>query len=148
MLFTQLYKRDKIGTIIFFGNTTNAAICSQIAVVCTPSSPAKVTQLEDGTFRIHKQVLRLDVSVTHALGMDVGKATEQLVHVNLRRKDHQIKFQLGTLYANVAGGKNAKPYLHVYNGDDALGFVKVPSDPVYGLRDEIQHQVEVNLIFL
>lgn len=50
-----------------------------------PCSPAKVTQLEDGSFRVHQQVLGLDVSVTHALGMDVGQTAKQLVHVHLRR---------------------------------------------------------------
>lgn len=43
---------------------------------------------------------------------------------------------------------SGETYLHVYNGYDALGFVKVPGDPVYSLRDKVQHQVEVNLIFL
>lgn len=52
---------------------------------CDPSgSPAKVAQLEDGRFRVDKQVLGLDVSVTHALGMDISQAAKQLVHVDLR----------------------------------------------------------------
>lgn len=39
-------------------------------------------------------------------------------------------------------------YLHINDGNDALGFVEVPGDPVDRLRDKIQHQVEVNLVFL
>lgn len=55
--------------------------------VTTWSSPAKVTQLEDGGFRVHQQVLGLDVPVTHTLGMDVGQAAKQLVHVHLKREN-------------------------------------------------------------
>lgn len=45
--------------------------------------PAKVTQLEDGCLWVHQEVLGLDVSMTHALGMNIGQAPEQLVHVHL-----------------------------------------------------------------
>lgn len=48
-------------------------------------SPAEVTQLEDSGVWVDEQVLRLDVSVTHTLGMDVSQTAEQLVHVDLRR---------------------------------------------------------------
>ena len=47
------------------------------------SVPAKVAELENGRLWIHQQVLGLDISVTHALGVDVGQATEELVHVHL-----------------------------------------------------------------
>lgn len=52
-------------------------------------TPAKVTQLEDGSFWVDKQVLGLDVSVTHTLGMDVSQTAKQLVHVHLRRSQHK-----------------------------------------------------------
>lgn len=57
------------------------------------SSPAKVTQLEDGSFWVDKQVLWLDVSVTHTLGMDISQTAKQLVHVHLRnsQKQHKMK---------------------------------------------------------
>lgn len=63
-------------------------LCYSILDLCievNPSgSPAKVTQLQDGSFRVHQQVLGLDVSVTHTLGMDVSQTAKQLVHVHLR----------------------------------------------------------------
>ena len=59
------------------------------ASICSCSLPAKVTQLEDGSFWVDEQVLRLDVSVTHALGMDISQTAKQLVHVHLRRSQHQ-----------------------------------------------------------
>ena len=46
--------------------------------------PAKVTEFEDGRLRVHEEVLGLDVSVTHTLGMDISQTAEQLVHVYLR----------------------------------------------------------------
>lgn len=57
---------------------------SFLLCVKTWSLPAKVAQLEDGSFRVHQQVLGLDVSVAHTLGMDVGQAAKQLVHVHLK----------------------------------------------------------------
>lgn len=45
--------------------------------------PAKITELEDSCVRVHQQVLGLDVTVAHTLGVDVGQAPEELVHVHL-----------------------------------------------------------------
>lgn len=45
--------------------------------------PAKVTEFQDGRLRVHQEVLGLDVSVTHTLGMDISQTAEQLVHVHL-----------------------------------------------------------------
>lgn len=45
--------------------------------------PAKVTEFEDGRLWVHQEVLRLDISVTHTLGMDISQTAEQLVHVHL-----------------------------------------------------------------
>lgn len=39
-------------------------------------------------------------------------------------------------------------YLHIYNRNDALGLVKMPGNPVDRLRDEVQHEVEIDFIFL
>jgi hypothetical protein len=48
--------------------------------------PAKIAELEDSSVRVHKQILGLDVTVTHTLGVDVGQAPEELVHVHLGRE--------------------------------------------------------------
>lgn len=50
--------------------------------------PAKITELEDSCVRVHKQILGLDVTVTHALGVDVGQAPEELVHIHLGWAGH------------------------------------------------------------
>lgn len=57
-----------------------------VSITCKSSrSPAKVAQLEDGSFGVNKEVLGLDVSVTNTLGMDISQAAKQLVHVHLRK---------------------------------------------------------------
>lgn len=43
--------------------------------------------------------------MTHALGVDVSKATEQLVHVNLRRETTSSGFNLAAVYKDVAAVK-------------------------------------------
>ena len=48
-----------------------------------PGPPATIAELEDSCVRVHQQVLGLDVTVTHPLGVDVGQAPEELVHVHL-----------------------------------------------------------------
>lgn len=50
--------------------------------------PAKIAELEDSSVRVHKQILGLDVTVTHTLGVDVGQAPEELVHVHLGWVEH------------------------------------------------------------
>lgn len=52
---------------------------------CRADLPAKIAELEDSSVRVHKQILGLDVTVTHTLGVDVGQAPEELVHVHLGR---------------------------------------------------------------
>lgn len=55
--------------------------------------PAKVTELENSCFWVHKKVLWFDVSVTHALGMDVGQTAEKLIHIHLREnKNYKHKY--------------------------------------------------------
>lgn len=39
-------------------------------------------------------------------------------------------------------------YLNINDGDGGLGLVEVPSHPVHGLRDVVQHQIQIHLIFL
>lgn len=53
-------------------------------------SPAEVTEFENGRLWVHQEVLRLNVSVTNTLGMDISKTAKQLVHVHLGEdKDDQ-----------------------------------------------------------
>lgn len=46
-------------------------------------SPSKVAQLQYTSLRVKEEVLRLDVSMTHPIRMDVRQGTKQLVHVEL-----------------------------------------------------------------
>lgn len=39
-------------------------------------------------------------------------------------------------------------HLNIDNRDGGLGFVEVPSHPVHSLGDKVQHQIQINLIFL
>ena len=39
-------------------------------------------------------------------------------------------------------------HLNIQNGHDLLGFAMMPNDPVHCLGNEVQHQVQVYLIFL
>lgn len=38
--------------------------------------------------------------------------------------------------------------LNIDDGDGGLGLVEVPSHPVHCFRDKVQHQIQINLIFL
>lgn len=42
----------------------------------------------------------------------------------------------------------ALTYLNIDDGNDGLGLVEVPSHPVHRLRDEIQHKIQIHLVFL
>lgn len=53
--------------------------------------PAKITKFENGCLWINQEVLRLNVSMTNALGMDIGQTAEQLVHVHLRRTQRNVE---------------------------------------------------------
>lgn len=43
---------------------------------------------------------------------------------------------------------HASTNLNIDDGDGGLGLVEVPSHPVHCLRDVVQHQIQINLIFL
>jgi len=45
--------------------------------------PPKITEFKNSRFRIQQQVLRLNVTVTDTLWVQVGKASEHLVHIEL-----------------------------------------------------------------
>lgn len=79
---------------------------------CTSDLPAKITELEDSSVRVHKQILGLDVTVTHTLGVDIGQAPEELVHVHLGWAGHSstpvhcfpTEHTVGPHYATVPAG--------------------------------------------
>lgn len=80
---------------------------------CRSDLPAKIAELEDSSVRVHKQILGLDVTVTHTLGVDVGQAPEELVHVHLGWAGHsstpahcfpQSTLLAHTYYASVPAG--------------------------------------------
>lgn len=119
------------------------------------NSPAKVTQLEDGSFWVDQQVLGLDVSVTNPLGVDVSQTAEQLVHVHLRASQepriNMIEMPTNNTIrwpSESIRGLEEEHHLHIYDRNDALGLVKMPGYPVDRLRDKVQYQVEVHFIFL
>lgn len=39
-------------------------------------------------------------------------------------------------------------HLNIDDGDGSLSLVEVPSNPVHCLRDVVQHQIQIHLIFL
>lgn len=45
--------------------------------------PSEIAKLQDTGDRVQEQVLRLDVAMTNADCVDIGQASEQLVHVQL-----------------------------------------------------------------
>lgn len=45
---------------------------------------AKVTELQYGRLRIEQKILRLDITMAYAQGVDVGQTSKQLVHVELQ----------------------------------------------------------------
>ena len=78
---------------------------------------AKVAELELVGLGVDEQVLRLDVAVAHTHGVDVGEGTAHLEHVQLHK---QHRHALPALTVVLANAEN-------------------------GLRDKLQHQVEVHL---
>lgn len=82
--------------------------------------PPEITQLEDPGIGIQEQVLRLDISVTYAQGMDVRETSKQLIHVQL---DERNRYRL-------------------------LLLIVVTSDSVHRLRNELQYQVQVHFVLL
>lgn len=83
-------------------------------------SASKVAKLQDTAVWIEKKILWLDVSVADSLRVDVGERTEELVDVQL----------------------------DLQNWHGGLHLVEVAGGPVHGFGNELEHQVEVDLIFL
>jgi hypothetical protein len=81
---------------------------------------AKVAELEDAAGGVEEEVLRLDVAVAYALGVDVGQRAEELVDVQLDLED----------------------------GHDGLELAEVPRGAIDGFGDVFQDQVQVDLVSL
>ena len=80
----------------------------------------KVAKLEDAGGRVEEEVLRLDVAVADADGMNVHEGTEELVHIQLDLEHGHRLLELGI----------------------------VPAGAIHGFWDIIEHEVEVHFIFL
>ena len=81
---------------------------------------AKVTELEDASRRVQKEILGLDVAVADADGVDVHERAEELVHVELD--------------------------LEHWHG--LLELCVVATCAIHGFRHIFEHKVEVHFIFL
>ena len=72
---------------VTFGNTQHCDTSISKGLVHFSLSlsllPAKVAKFEHSSLWVEQEVLRLDVSVTHTIRMDIGQGAEQLVHVQL-----------------------------------------------------------------
>ena len=79
----------------------------------------KVTKFKNSRFRIKKKILRLDVPVTNALCMDVGKAAKHLIHVQLDKR----------------------------GWDGLLAFRILPCNLVHRFWYELKNKIEVDFIF-
>ena len=92
--------------VLEHGSTENQLLCT-----------AKIAELEDSSVRVHKQI---DVTVTDTLGVYVGQAPEELVHVHLDVDDR----------------------------DDQLGLGEVAGHSVHRLGHILQHQIQIQLVLL
>lgn len=81
---------------------------------------AKIAELEDARGRVEKEVLRLDIAVANADGVDVHERAEELVHVEL-----DLEHWHGLLELSI-----------------------VPAGTIHGLGDVFEHEIEVHFIFL
>lgn len=80
----------------------------------------EIAEFQNTGVLIKEEILRLDVSVTDALGVNVGQGAEELVDVKLN-----LQHRHGCLH-----------------------LVEVSRRPVDGLRDVFEDKVEVHFIFL
>lgn len=80
----------------------------------------KVTQFQNSRCRVQKQVLRFDVAVTNPKRMNISQTSKQLIHVQF----------------------------NVTDWDSLLVFTIMTRNFVHGLRNILQHQIQINLIFL
>lgn len=83
-------------------------------------STAKVAKLQNATTGVQEEVLRLDVTMTDSLGVDVREGPEKLVNVKL----------------------------HLQDGHSSLHLVEVSRRSVHRLGNVLLHEIEIDLIFL
>lgn len=80
----------------------------------------KVTQFQNSRCRVQKQVLWFDVAVTYPKRMNISQTSKQLIHVQF----------------------------NVTDWDSLLVFTIMTRNFVHGLRNILQHQIQINLILL
>jgi hypothetical protein len=80
----------------------------------------EIAELQHSGAGIQEQVLRLDVAMAYALRVDVGQGSEKLVYVQLDLE-----------------GRHGRLHL-----------IEEPRCSVYGFRDELLHEVQIDLVFL
>lgn len=81
---------------------------------------AKVAELENAAVWVEQQVLWLNVTMTNALRVDIGKCTEQLINIELDFEDRH----------------------------GSLHLVEESRSSVNGLGDKFLHQIEIYFVFL
>ena len=108
--------KDELGRAVVAG-----ANVADVGLACDEDlGRAEVTELEDAGGRVEEEVLRLDVAMADADGVNVHERTEELVHIQLDLEHGHGLLELGI----------------------------VPAGTVHGLWDVFEHKVEVHLIFL
>ena len=107
---------DELGcTVISRANVRDVGLAAD-EVLRTP----EVAEFQNARVRVEEQVLRLDISMADALRVDVGKASKQLVHVQLDEGPR----------------------------DGLLAFRVLSCHLVHCFRDELEHEVEVYFVLL
>jgi hypothetical protein len=81
---------------------------------------SEIAQLQHSAARIKQKVLRLDVTMADALRVNIRQGAEKLVDVEL----------------------------HLENRHGRLHLVEVTRSAVNSLRNELEHEIEIHLIFL
>lgn len=80
----------------------------------------KVAKLEDASIGIEEEVLRLDITMTNSLRMNIGKRAKKLIDVELDFEERH-------------GG---------------LHLVEVARGTIHGLGDILEHEIEVDFVLL
>ena len=108
--------KDELGRTVVAG-----ADVADVGLACDEDlGRAEVTEFEDAGGGVKEEVLRLDVAMADADGVNVHERTEELVHIQLDLEHGHGLLELGI----------------------------VPAGTVHGLWDVFEHKVEVHFIFL
>ena len=103
------------GTVVSRANVADIGLASDENL-----GRAKVTELEDTCGRVEEEVLRLDIAMADADGVDVGEGAEELVGIQFNLEHGHGLFEFGI----------------------------VPACAINGFGNVFKHEVEVDLIFL